>query len=164
MIAAPPVSLGHGYTAIVHRGAQPQTNGYPQTVELLRGRVVLQHFFGHGEDVYVHATDITGDGVRDVLVENYTDGSGGSGTFRLYAGPRLREGYVHEGCGDTFSAVLTRAGLLTWRAIPSSKDPKTNGYIHCCWLRWLRTTRTWVRGRLTITGRDVVPLRAVPRQ
>jgi hypothetical protein len=164
VIAATPIPLGHGYTATVHRAAQATSYGYPQTLELLRGRVVLQRFFGYGEDLYLHTADMTGDGVRDVLAENYRDGSGGCGTFRFYAGARLREAYVRRDCGDTFSAVLAPTGLTTWRAIASSKDPKTDDYIHCCWLRWLRTTRNWVDGRLRITGRAVVPNREVPHQ
>jgi hypothetical protein len=164
VIAAPPVDLGRGYTAQVSaRDRWEGSTMATRTLTLRHGRVVLQRFTYVDAALRLTALDVTGDGVRDVLAWNYTDGSGGCGSYRLYAGRRLREVYVHRDCLDNFVARLTPHGLVSWRAIAGSKDPKSGTYIHCCWLRWLETTRGWVRGRLTIVARTVVANTRVPR-
>jgi hypothetical protein len=163
VIAAAPIDLGRGYTAqVVARDRWEGSTIATRTLTLRHGRVVLRRFTYQDDALRLRAMDITGDGIRDVLAWNYTDGSGGCGSYRLYAGPRLREVYVHWDCLDTFAARLTPHGLVTWRAISKSKDPKSGTYIHCCWLRWLRTTREWFRGRLAVTARVVVSNRDVP--
>jgi hypothetical protein len=164
VIVAAPVDLGRGYTAqVVARDRFEGSTIALRTLTLRRGANVVQRFRFQDEALRVTAIDITGDGVRDVLAWNYTGGSGGCGSYRLYAGPRLREEYLRRDCLDTFAARLTPHGLITWRAIGSSRDPRSGLSIHCCWLRWLRTTRSWVHGRLRVAARAVVPNTSVPR-
>jgi hypothetical protein len=160
VVAAVPVHLGHGYSAqVVARDRLEGSTIAIRTLTLRRGGTVLQRFTFQDDALPLAAIDITGDGVRDVLAWNYTDGSGGCGSYRLYAGRRLREVYVRRDCLDTFTARLTREGLITWRAIGSSKMSQS---IHCCYLRWLRTTRRWVHGHLAIVSRGVVPNTSLP--
>jgi hypothetical protein len=153
--------LGHGYTAqVIARDRLAGSTIATRTLILRRGATVLQRFTSQDNALRLTLADVTGDEVRDVLAWNYTDGSGGCGSFRFYAGPRLREEYVHGDCLDTFTARLTSRGLLTWRAIGSSKSGEN---IHCCYSRWLETTRQWVHGRLKIVTRSVVSNTSLPR-
>ena len=160
LAAAQTTQLGHGYTAqVIARDRLAGSTIATRTLILRRGATVLQRFTRQDEALGLTLVDITGDGVRDVLAWNYTDGSGGCGTFRFYAGPRLREEYVHNDCLDTFTARLTRRGLITWRAIASSKSSES---IHCCYSRWVKTTRRWADGHLEIVAQSVVSNMAVP--
>ena len=152
--------LGHGYTAqITARDRFAGSTIATRTLILRRGTTVLQRFTAQDNALRLTLVDITGDEVRDVLAWNYTDGSGGCGSFRFYAGRRLREEYVHADCLDTFRARLTPGGLLTWRALASSKSGEN---IHCCYSRWLNTTRRWAHGRLEVIARSVVSNATVP--
>lgn len=155
------VDLGRGYTAhVIVRDRLPGSAIATRTLILRRGATVLQRFTSQDDALPLTAVDVTGDGVRDVLAWNYTDGSGGCGSYRLYAGPRLRVEYVHRECLDTFVARLTPRGLITWRAIGSSKSGEN---IHCCYSRWSKTTLRWIGGRLTTVARSVVSNTSVPR-
>jgi hypothetical protein len=154
------VQLGHGYTAqTTARDRFAGSTIATRTLILRRAATVLQRFTAQDVALRLTLADITRDGVRDVLAWNYTDGSGCCGSFRFYAGPLLRDDYVRRDCLDTFTARLTPDGLLTWRAIGSSKSGEN---IHCCYSRWLKTTRRWVHGGLEIVARSVVSNTTVP--
>jgi len=109
-------------------------------------RIYMLRKFGIDNYLRVDKTgDVTGDGRRDVLVFQDQDGSGGCGVWRLFAdaGGRLRELWVRRGCADTLAVTLTRGALVTYDAVFGSKDPKTDGYVHCCRRVWRRTSRSW---------------------
>jgi hypothetical protein len=149
-------ALGSGFTAVVYeqhpRTASPWA---ARTLELRRGGELLRRFRAQNEALPFLATDITEDGVRDVLAFNSRGGSGGWGTYRLYAGPGLREVWIHNTSIDIGLATLSRGALISWSAVPSSKTSKDQ--VHCCWTRWRRDERRWRGGRLTLARRETGP-------
>jgi hypothetical protein len=101
----------------------------------------------------VKLRDVTGDGVRDALVENYIGGSGGCEGYRLYGGPRLRILWrLRDVCLDTTRVQLRRHGIDSWTAIGRSHY---TGSIHCCWRRWTHREWRWNGSRLRLVRRTV---------
>ena len=136
--------LGGGYAAIVFRQGDNL-----RTFEIRRNGTVVAHIRRIDDAMRVVTRDVTGDGIRDVLVENYVGGSGGCGTWRLYGGPALRELWVQSGCADFKRVLLARDGLHAWRGVDSAK---TGTSPHCCWHLWRETTWRWSGGRLERAG------------
>jgi hypothetical protein len=101
----------------------------------------------------VRVRDVTGDGVRDVLVADYIGGSGACENYRLYAGARLRPVWnLRTVCEDTTRVVLRPHGIDSWSAIDGSHYSAS---IHCCWRRWTHREWRWENGRLPLVRRTV---------
>ena len=154
--------LGHGYSAVVYeQGRIPGSTEAHRSFEILHdGRVVIR-LRRFDDQMRVTPRDFTGHGVKEVLVLDYTDGSGGCGTWRLYGGRRLRELWVQWGCADWKRVRLEADGLHAWDAIGTSKTKASGTYIHCCWSRWRETRWGWsgtfVRTRVTVVTNPPQP-------
>jgi hypothetical protein len=141
--------LGRGFGAVAFEGQR--VAGGPiarRTLEIRRGRRLLQRFSSTDEGLGIQVADITGDGVRDVLALNYGDGSGACGVYRLYGGPRLRELWIRFECADSGVVRLQARALVLWAAVLSSKTRASGGSPHCCWRIWRRTEWRWQGGHL----------------
>src|SRR5439155_8316566 len=106
---------------------------------------------------HVRTADVNADGRQDVLVFQDEGGSGGWGTWRLLVpdGRHVRKVWARYASTDTAWAAVARLRLVVFDAVGSSKDPKTDGYIHCCWLRWRRAIYVWDGRRLVVAARTV---------
>jgi hypothetical protein len=98
------------------------------------------------ERLAVRAGDVTGDGRPDILLFEDLGGSGATGRWRLLALTRglVRMLYLASGSRDNMLVTVERRSLVVYTGL--DKDPKTKGYIHCCWLRWRREAFRWRAG------------------
>jgi hypothetical protein len=146
--------LGHGFTAVAFtRNRVPGGAVAIRTLEIRRGGKLLKRFRSrYDEGLGIQAVDITGDGVHDLLVLNYRDGSGACGTYRLYAGPEFRELWVRSECADTGVVRIVHGDLIAWTAVLTSKTASSGTYPHCCWRIWRKTSWRWAEGRLRIAA------------
>jgi hypothetical protein len=150
------LQLGHGYTATVRVVHVVSGSDAYRTLVIRHGATTVLRFEDRDTALKLQAVDISGDGVKDVLALDYTDGSGGCGSYRLYGGSPFRELWVREMCADTGMARIDGGALVAWTAVDSSKDPASHDAIHCCWTVWRRTEWRWRDDRLararTTTG------------
>jgi len=116
---------------------------------------MVRRFSREDEGLGVQVADVTGDGIKDVLVLDYWDGSGACGKYWLFAGPRFGAAWHRQDCADTGIARLLRGELVTWRAVASSQTAATRGGIHCCWSIWRRTRWQWHAGKI-VRGRSTL--------
>lgn len=150
--------LGGGFSAVAFTGRRfPGGEVAIRTLEILHDRTVVARFRSRDEGLGVQAADITGDGIRSLLVLNYQDGSGGCGTYRLYGGPSVHEAWVRRECADTGIVRILHGNLVAWTAVPSSKTPASGNYQHCCWRHWRQTSWQWQNGRLEATSTKPAP-------
>jgi len=148
-------TLGHGYEArryyrIPH---PPERGGDRWTFEIVRDGRLVQRWHVVNQNMLIELKDVTGDGIRDVLVLNYIDGSGGCGGYRFYAGPRLRPLWrLRNECEDTTRVRLRPHGIDSWNAVESSHYTSS---IHCCYHRWTHREWRWKEGRLRLARRTI---------
>jgi hypothetical protein len=103
----------------------------------------------------VQVADVTGDGVKDVLVLDYWDGSGACGEYSFFASTGFSRIWRNQECADTGIARLFQGALVTWTAVGSSKTTASGAGIHCCWSKWRRTEWRLDRGRLVRTRSSI---------
>jgi hypothetical protein len=151
--------LGRGFTATMYVGTPypGSTIAWRTLVIRERGRI-LRRFSHQNNGLGIQFTDITGDGVNEILVLDYWGGSGGCGAYTLFGGSRFsalwRRG---TWCADDQIARFVGSALVTWSAVLSSQTPATRGSIHCCYATWRRTEWRWRAGRLTRAGSTLGP-------
>ncbi|HEY3922665.1 MAG TPA: hypothetical protein VGL76_11215 [Gaiellaceae bacterium] len=159
LLGSPPVHpqrewrLGGGFTAVAFTRDE-FAGGFvaTRTLEIRRSGKALVRFSSRDEGLGVQAADVTGDGVRDLLVLNYQDGSAACGGYRLYGGPDFHELWVRHECADTGVVRILHGDLIAWTAVLSSKTAASGTYPHCCWRSWRQTTWQWQDGRLRATS------------
>lgn len=149
-------NLGSGFAASIHTGQlDPGSPIARRTLVIQKaGRVVLR-FSREDEGLGAQVAEVTDDQIRDVLVLDYSGGSGAWGEYRLFAGPRLTLVWRRHESADTGIARLWRGRLATWLAVGSSKTAASKSGIHCCWSVWRRTVWQWRSGKLA-RGRSVL--------
>jgi hypothetical protein len=104
----------------------------------------------------VETGDLSGDGRRDVLVFDDTDGSGACGDYRVVVtGPgTARAAFTRSLCEDQGSIHVARGGLLF--SLGERKDPTTRNQIHCCYLFVRRTLKRWSARRWRVVSSTLV--------
>lgn len=150
--------LGKGFTATVLK--PPREPGNPsarRSLVVKSGTHVVRRFVRRNEGLGVQVADISGDGVKDILVLDYWDGSGACGEYRLFVGPRFRSVWRKQDCADTGIARFLSGFLVTWTVVGSSKTQASRGDIHCCWSRWRRTAWTFRSGHVVRVRSSVGP-------
>ena len=142
--------LGRGFTATRYVGAAYPGSTIARRTLVIRERGrVLRRFSRQDDGLGMQFTDITADRVKDILVLDYWDGSGGCGAYTLFGGSRFKVLWRRATwCADTEIARFVGSALVTWSAVLSSQTAATRGGIHCCWATWRRTEWRWRRGRL----------------
>jgi hypothetical protein len=141
--------LGRGFSATIDVSMRMPGGPFARRTLVVRrrGRALIR-FSRDDAGMGRQFADITGDGVKDVLVLDYGDGSGGCGIYRLYGGARFHELWVRLACADVAITRLLGGALVAWKAVYSSQTAATRGQIHCCWSIWRRTEWRWRGGRL----------------
>jgi hypothetical protein len=148
-------NLGHGYKALRYMRVPhpPERGGDRWTFEIVRGGHLVRRWRVVNQAMQVDLRDVTGDGIKDVLVTNYIGGSGGWAGYRLYAGPHLKPLWRLRGVsGDMARVHLLAHGIADWTAIDGSHHTTS---IHCCWRRWTHREWRWKNGRLRLVQRTV---------
>jgi hypothetical protein len=141
--------LGRGFTATVYASARvPGSSIAERTLLIQRRGRTWRRFSRQDEGLGVEVGDISGDGVKDVLVLDFQGGSGACGVYRLFGGPWFGELWRRSDCADTGIVRLAGGALVAWRAVLSSQTSATRGQIHCCWAAWRRTEWRWRAGKL----------------
>src|SRR5438034_11202936 len=85
-------TLGGGCTARVYVPQLESGSRQAQRMLIIRkGGKAVRRFVRQDEGLGVQVADVTGDGVKDVLVLDYQGGSGGCGIYRLFGGPGFDE-------------------------------------------------------------------------
>jgi hypothetical protein len=149
-------NLGSGFVATIY--APQRDPGDPEarrTLVIQKQGHTIRRFSRQDEGLGAQVGEATGDQIKDVLVLDYYDGSGGCGEYRLFGGPQLAMIWRRFDCADTGIARLWRGALTTWVAVGSSKTAASKGGIHCCWSVWRRTQWRWHSGRL-VRGSSVL--------
>jgi hypothetical protein len=150
----PSWNLGHGYSAAVSvRGAEDA--GMRRVLAVSHGGAVVRRFSRADEGLGVQVADVSGDGVKDVLVLDYWDGSGACGEYSFFASPSFARVWHMQQCADIAITRLVGSALVTWTVVGSSKTKASGTYIHCCWTKWRRTEWRVRHGRL-VRARFVV--------
>jgi hypothetical protein len=151
-------TLGGGFVARVYvPQLEPTSPQARRTLIIRKGDSTIRRFSRQGEGLGVQVADITGDGVKDVLVLDYRGGSAGCGIYRLFAGPGFDERWVRRACLDWGIARLAGRALVAWSALFSSQTAATKGDIHCCWRKWRRTEWRWRSDKLVKARSTVGP-------
>jgi hypothetical protein len=111
-------ALGGGFTAAVYAPQRaPNFPAVKRTLLIQKRGQLVGRFSRENEGLGVQVAEMTGDGVKDVLVLDYWGGSGACGRYTLFAGPRLEAVWRQQDCADWGISRLTRGALVTWRAV-----------------------------------------------